>query len=233
MLAPDDIPLLEAFDLTKVYHRGREPVQALNGVSLRVRAGEFVAIAGPSGAGKTTLLSLLGCLEPPTAGRLRLGGRDLHHLSERERTRVRAEEIGFVFQHFSLLPTLTVEENVALPALFARRRPGPRTLALLDRVGLRPRRHHRPHELSGGEMQRAAIARALINSPRLLLADEPTGQLDTATGHAILHLFRELNEDGLTLIVVTHNPFLAAAADRQVRLVDGRIAEVAPAVPAV
>jgi putative ABC transport system ATP-binding protein len=221
-LPRETAPLLEAVNLTKVYPRGREEVRALDGLSLCVEAGEFLAIVGPSGAGKTTLLSLLGCMDTPTAGRLRLAGRDVHALSERERTRLRGEELGFVFQHFSLIPTLTVEENVALPSLFVGRRPTGRARELLEKVGMGHRRRHRPHELSGGEMQRVAIARALINGPRLLLADEPTGNLDTATGEAVIRLFRELNEDGLTLIVVTHNTSLAAAARRQVELRDGK-----------
>ncbi len=221
------VALLEAVDLTKVYPRGAEQVRALDQVTFHVQAGEFLAIVGPSGSGKTTLLSLLGCLDTPTRGQIRLAGRDVHALSERERTRLRAEELGFVFQHFSLLPTLTVEENVALPALFSGRPPAARPGQLLERVGLAHRRHHRPHELSGGEMQRAAIARALINAPRLLLADEPTGNLDTAAGDAVIRLFRELNEDGLTLIVATHNPSLAGAAQRQIRLCDGRRTDAA------
>ncbi len=224
-LFPDHRVLLEAVDLTKVYARGREQVRALDGLNLRVGAGEFIAIVGPSGAGKTTLLNLLGCLDVPTTGTLRLAGRDVQDLSERERTRLRAEELGFVFQHFSLIPTLTVEENVALPALFVRRKPGARPRELLARVGLDHRRKHRPHELSGGEMQRAALARALINGPRVLLADEPTGNLDTAAGEVVIRLLRDLREDGLTLVVATHNPVLAASAGRRVALADGRWAD--------
>ncbi len=220
---------MEATDLTKLYARGREQVRALDGVDLQVYAGEFIAILGPSGAGKTTLLNLLGCLDVPTAGTLRLAGRDVQHLPERERTRLRAEQFGFVFQHFGLIPTLTVEENVALPALFARRKPGPRPRELLARVGLEHRRHHRPHELSGGEMQRAALARALINEPRLLLADEPTGNLDTAAGEVVIRLLQDLQNDGLALLVATHNPVLASAAGRQIHLSDGRLADVSAA----
>lgn len=186
-----------------------------------MRRGEFIAITGPSGAGKTTLLNLLGCMDAPTAGTLRIGGREVHGFSERERTRWRRESIGFVFQHFGLIPTLTVAENVALPALFARRQAG--VEALLRRVGLEHRRTHRPHELSGGEMQRAAIARALVNEPQVILADEPTGNLDTVTGESIISLFRELNREGMTIVVVTHNPSLAAAPARLLELVDGRL----------
>jgi putative ABC transport system ATP-binding protein len=216
---------LEAVDLTRIYSRGREQVRALDGLSLRVPAGEFLAILGPSGAGKTTLLSLLGCMDTPTSGTLRFAGRDVHTLSERDRTRLRGQELGFVFQHFSLIPTLTVEENVALPALFAGRPPAVPPRALLEKVGLAHRCRHRPRELSGGELQRAALARALVNGPRLLLADEPTGNLDTTAGQTIIQLFRELNAEGLTLIVVTHNASLAAAAQRRIRLCDGKPAD--------
>jgi putative ABC transport system ATP-binding protein len=215
-------PVIAAAELTKLYPRGREKVHALDRVSFEILPGEFVAIVGPSGAGKTTLLNLLGCMDAPTSGVLRIAGREVQELSERERTVFRRDQIGFVFQHFSLLPTLTVEENVALPALFAQRNRPERVDQLLARVGLEQRRDHRPAELSGGEMQRAAIARALINEPAMLLADEPTGNLDSATGQNVIDLFRELNADGLTVIVVTHNEALAAAAHRVLLLRDGQ-----------
>jgi putative ABC transport system ATP-binding protein len=218
-------PFLSASGLTKIYPRGREQVRALDGVSFEVEAGEFVAIVGPSGSGKTTLLHLLGCMDLPTSGTLTLAGREVQTRTEHEQTQFRRDRIGFVFQHFSLVPTLTVEENVALPALFAHRSAGPRVTELLEKVGLSHRRAHRPAELSGGEMQRAAIARALINQPAVLLADEPTGNLDSATGKHIIQLFQQLNADGLTLVVVTHNPTLASAARRQLLLRDGRLAE--------
>ncbi|MBI5386459.1 MAG: ABC transporter ATP-binding protein [Verrucomicrobia bacterium] len=215
--------VVTATDLTKTYQRGREEVHALEAVSFTVHRGEFVAVTGPSGAGKTTLLNLIGCMDTPTRGTLHIGGRTAHELSERERTRLRREHLGFVFQHFSLLPTLTVAENVALPALFARRFAGARVDQLLDKVGLAHRRGHLPHELSGGEMQRAAIARALVNDPPLLLADEPTGNLDSATGETIIALFRKLQSEGLSIMVVTHNAALAAAAGRRLELRDGRV----------
>jgi putative ABC transport system ATP-binding protein len=216
--------LIRAENLRKVYRRGAESVVAVDDISLTVAAGEFAAIVGPSGAGKTTLLQLLGAMDTPTGGRLFLAGQEVSRLSDGQLTRLRREQIGFVFQHFGLLPTLTVAENVALPALF-RRTARDRVDLLLDRVGLSHRRGHRPSELSGGEMQRAAIARALINAPRLLLADEPTGNLDSATGAAILELLRDLQrDDGLTLVVVTHNPTLADAAGRRITLRDGKIA---------
>jgi len=216
-------PLISAAGLTKTYPRGREQVRALDEVSFSVRRGEFVAIVGPSGAGKTTLLNLVGCMDGPTSGTLQFLGRPLQTLTERERTRLRREQIGFVFQHFGLLPTLTVAENIALPVFFAGKAETRRVDELLLKVGLTRRRDHRPHELSGGEMQRAAIARALINQPELLLADEPTGNLDSTTGETIITLFKQLNQEGLTIMVVTHNETLGAAAHRRLELRDGRI----------
>jgi len=215
-------PVISTADLTKVYQRGREEVRALDRVTFEVNAGEFVAIVGPSGAGKSTLLNLLGCMDAPTSGRLQLLGRPVEDLTEGERTRFRREQIGFIFQHFGLIPTLTVAENVALPAFFAGRRDDERVGRLLEKVGLSRRSRHRPSELSGGEMQRVAIARALVNGPRLLLADEPTGNLDEATGESIIALFEELNREGLTVVVVTHNPVMARAARRQIELRDGK-----------
>jgi putative ABC transport system ATP-binding protein len=215
-----------AVALTKIYRRGREQVRALDNVTLEVRKGEFVAVVGPSGAGKSTLLNIVGCMDGPTSGTLRLLGAPVENVTERDRTHLRREQIGFVFQHFGLLPTLTVAENVALPAFFARRRLEHRAEELLEKVGLSRRGNHRPHELSGGEMQRAAIARALVNRPQLLLADEPTGNLDSATGQAIIDLFRQLNAEGLTIVVVTHNPALASSAQRQIALRDGQNAPV-------
>jgi putative ABC transport system ATP-binding protein len=218
-----DHAVVSAAALSKVYQRGHEVVRALDEISFEIEEGEFVAMTGPSGAGKTTLLNLIGCMDVPSNGTLRVGGRMVQDLTERERTQWRRERIGFVFQHFSLLPTLTVAENVALPSLFARREAQPRLDELLEKVGLSHRRSHRPHELSGGEMQRAALARALINRPGILLADEPTGNLDSATGETIIALFKSLHADGLSIMVVTHNPLLAAAAQRQIELRDGRI----------
>jgi putative ABC transport system ATP-binding protein len=214
---------VSAFALTKVYRRGREQVRALDDVSFEIAAGEFVAVVGASGSGKSTLLNLVGCMDSPTSGGLKLFGRPAELLTEGERTRLRRDSIGFVFQHFGLLPTLTVAENIALPAFFAGRKAGDRLDLLLARVGLEHRRDHRPGELSGGEMQRVAIARALVNQPQLLLADEPTGNLDSATGESIIGLFRELNQEGLTVIVVTHNSLLAETAGRRIELADGRL----------
>jgi putative ABC transport system ATP-binding protein len=221
-----DAPLLVAANgLTKVYTRGREIVRAVDEASFEIWEREFVAVTGPSGAGKTTLLNLLGCMDTPTAGSLRIAGQEVQAFSERERTRFRRDQVGFVFQHFGLLPTLTVAENVALPALFAGRDARHRALELIERVGLSHRCDHRPSELSGGEMQRVAVARALVNGPALLLADEPTGNLDSVTGQSIIDLFRDLNTEGLTLVVVTHNAAMTEAAGRVLSLRDGRVEE--------
>jgi len=209
--------------LTKVYERGREEVRALDGVTFSIQRGEFVAVMGPSGSGKSTLLNIVGCMDAPTSGSLEIGGRSVQILNESARTQLRRKEIGFVFQHFGLIPTLTVAENVALPTLFARRRADGHVKHLLERVGLTHRCDHLPRELSGGEMQRVAIARALVNEPTLLLADEPTGNLDTKTGESIIALFESLNEEGLTILLVTHNPAFADAAQCQLQLIDGRI----------
>ena len=215
--------VISAVGLTKIYSRGREEVQALVDARFDIHQGDFVAIVGPSGAGKSTLLNLVGCMDAPSSGTLKLLGQPVEGLNEARRTQLRRDRIGFVFQHFGLIPTLTVSENVALPALFAGRRAPQRTEELLVQVGLQHRRNHRPHELSGGEMQRVAIARALMNRPALLLADEPTGNLDTTTGDTIIELFQELNRQGITILVVTHNSSLAQAAHRNIELVDGRI----------
>jgi putative ABC transport system ATP-binding protein len=217
-------PLVEARELRKIYRRGTEEVRAVDGGSFAIAAGEFIAIVGPSGSGKTTLLQLVGAMDTPTSGSLRLAGQELADLNDQGLTRLRRERIGFVFQHFGLLPTLTVAENVALPTLFRKRKIQNRIDELMERVGLAHRRDHRPSELSGGEMQRVAIARALVNGPDLLLADEPTGNLDTATSETILGLLRNLRQSGgLTVVVVTHSELLAGAAERRISLRDGKI----------
>ena len=217
--------MIEATNLTKLYRRGTETIRAVDSVSFTIEAGAFVALVGPSGAGKTTLLQLIGGMDTPTSGTLRVDGLDLTHLSDRALTQLRGERLGFVFQQFGLLPMLTVAENVALPSLLAGKRRGTVPVdALLERVGLTPRKSHRPGQLSGGEMQRVAIARALANQPRLLLADEPTGNLDATTGASILALFSELHASGLTIVVVTHNPEVAATAQYCLTLRDGKLA---------
>lgn len=219
----DPAVVIAASHLSRTYVRGAEEIHALEDVSFTVESGEFVAVVGPSGAGKTTLLNLIGCLDVPTSGTLQIAGREVQNLSDRELTRVRQKDLGFVFQQFALLPTLTVAENVALPAVFAGHRDETRVRELLAKTGLAHRASHRPHELSGGEMQRVAIARALLNRPKILLADEPTGNLDSVTGAQMIELFGQLNREGLTVVVITHNAALAEAADRQIEIRDGRI----------
>ena len=218
----------EAVALVKVrktYQRGREIIAAVDDVSLSVETGEFVAVVGPSGSGKTTLLNLIGCLDQPERGLVRIDGVTTNGLSERALTRTRAEKIGFVFQQFFLLPSLTVRENVELPALFLRERGKTESVdSLLNRLGLSGRAHHRPVQLSGGEMQRVAVARALRNRPKILIADEPTGNLDSQNAHDLLALFRELKRGGLSIVMVTHNTELAHAADRVISMRDGRVA---------
>lgn len=219
----DEAIVLEG--LTKEYPRGRERVQALKGLSLKIKAGEFVSIVGPSGSGKTTLLQMMGCLDRPSSGRLFIDGEEVNRLPDARLTAFRAEKIGFVFQQFFLIPTLTALENVGLPGLFSRsKKPGiARARELLERVGLKDRMNHRPTELSGGEMQRVAIARALLNHPKILLADEPTGNLDSENAERIMDLFAEFHRQGLTLLMVTHNLDLAAQAGRMVRIKDGAL----------
>lgn len=204
-----------------------EAVHALRGVSLDIAPGEYVAIAGPSGSGKSTLLQLMGGIDSPSAGTVELLGTELTTLSDRELTRLRLTRLGFVFQRFHLLPVLTAQENVELPMAEAgipRDQRRARARELLGYVGLDNRAGHRATQLSGGEMQRVAIARALANRPVLLLADEPTGELDAATGHEILSLFQRLHQDGTTLVIVTHDENLAEQADRVIHMLDGRIA---------
>jgi putative ABC transport system ATP-binding protein len=204
---------------------GASQVRALQGVDLRIASGEFVAVMGPSGSGKSTLLHLLGCLETPSAGHLWLEGRDVSTLSGDERARLRSTRIGFVFQTFNLLPRLSALDNVTLPLLYQRHVPDARQRAVeaLERVGLDHRTGHRPTELSGGECQRVAIARALVTEPAIILADEPTGNLDTETGEGIMRLLSALNDDGRTLLAVTHSAQVAACAGRILHMRDGRI----------
>lgn len=218
--------VLLARNLSKDYPMNGETVHALRGVSLEIRAGEYVAVAGPSGCGKSTLLQLIGGIDTPSAGTVDILDTDLGSLSDSELTRLRLTRLGFVFQRFHLLPVLTARENVELPMAEAGVPRGvrqKRAVELLGYVGLAHRAEHRVTQLSGGEMQRVAIARALANRPALLLADEPTGELDAATGEEILTLFRRLNADGATLIVVTHDEKLASEAGRVIHMLDGRI----------
>jgi putative ABC transport system ATP-binding protein len=221
------LPILFVQDVEKVYEGGEGGVAALRGVSFQAEAGEFVALMGPSGCGKSTLLHLIGGMDRPTRGRVLLDDVALDRLAEQELARVRRKKIGFVFQFFNLLPTLTVEENVALPLMLdgaSDRETRERTRALLDRVGLGKRASHHPAELSGGEMQRAAVARAVVAGPRLLLADEPTGNLDTENGEQVMGLLAGLNREmNVTVILATHSEEAARYAARRVRLRDGLI----------
>lgn len=220
-------PVIIARDVEKRYRLDRQDIQAVRGGSLSVEPGEYLAVVGPSGSGKSTLLTLLGGLDQPTAGTVALLGQELGGLSDRALTRLRLERIGFVFQRFHLLPVLTASENIELPMAergVQRSDRRTRTRELLEYVGMSHRASHRATQLSGGEMQRVAIARALANQPAILLADEPTGELDAATGREILALFRRLHDDGVTLVVVTHDDRLAADAERVVHMLDGRIA---------
>lgn len=216
--------VVEARDVSRQYRTGAGPVWALRDVSCRIDAGEFVAVMGPSGSGKSTFLNLVGLLDVPTAGSIHLDGRDVTDRTARDRTRLRRETVGFVFQSFHLLPTLTAAENVALPGLRSPENASAgRVTQLLGRVGLGGFEHHRPGELSGGQRQRVAIARALINRPRVLLADEPTGSLDRNTGRELLAEFRAVADDGTAVVAVTHDPLVADHADRALELVDGAL----------
>lgn len=221
--------MLRAVGLTKIYFMGSQRVEALRGVDFAVERGGFVAIMGPSGSGKSTLMNIIGCLDRPTSGTLYLNERDVSKLSADQLATVRNREIGFVFQQFHLLPGLTAVENVELPLVYAnvpRRERRQRALAALERVGLADRAAHRPMELSGGQQQRVAIARALINNPSLLVADEPTGALDTRTGQEIMNLIVELNRRGHTVVLVTHDPEVASYAQRVIYLRDGLIERI-------
>ncbi|HOE00503.1 MAG TPA: ABC transporter ATP-binding protein [Kiritimatiellia bacterium] len=217
--------LIAGRNLQRHYRRGSEIVRALDGVDLEIRAGESVCILGPSGSGKTTLVNLLSALDVPTAGELEIGGRRVDGLSEAALVDVRRGMLGYVFQQFHLIPTLTVMENIALPLLFLRRKVDPaELLRVLEAVGLADRAKHLPKELSGGQMQRVAIGRALVVRPRVLIADEPTGNLDSHTGEAIFTLFQKtVREDGVALVLTTHNLALAARCDRTLTLTDGKI----------
>ena len=220
--------LVEARDVSRVFPMPAGPVTALRSVSIAVEAGEYVAITGPSGCGKSTLLHLIGCVDTPTSGSLLFDQRDIAHLSEAERGRLRLTRIGFVFQRFFLLPMLSAAENIELPQAEARVPAGERrarTRELLEYVGLADRADHLPSQLSGGEMQRVAIARALANRPALLVADEPTGELDEETGEHVAELFDRVNQHGTAVLVVTHNPALAARASRRLSMKSGRLVE--------
>jgi putative ABC transport system ATP-binding protein len=223
-----DKALIQLEEVTKTYDSGENAVQALRGVDVAITRGEFVAIIGPSGSGKSTLMHILGCLDNPSTGKYWLDGEDVAELTSRQLARIRNQKIGFVFQTFNLLPRATILKNVELPLLYAglgteERREKAR--AALDRVGIGNRAKHRPNELSGGQRQRVAIARALVNNPSLILADEPTGNLDQKTGSEIISIFEELASHDETIVLVTHDPAIAARTSRRIKIVDGLIVD--------
>ncbi|MGJ8454560.1 ABC transporter ATP-binding protein [Pseudothermotoga sp. U03pept] len=218
--------MIRAENLQKVYKMGDNLVKAVDGVNLNVFEGEYLVIMGPSGSGKSTLMHLMGCLDKPTAGEIYIGDVAVSKLNDAQLARVRSKMIGFVFQQFNLLPRLTALENVELPMIYAkvpREVRKKRAKELLTLVGLAERTHHRPTQLSGGQMQRVAIARALANEPQIILADEPTGNLDSKSGQEVLKIFSELHSNGLTIIVVTHDPEIAELGERVIHMKDGRI----------
>jgi len=222
------MPLVELRNVSKIYHLGGEEIRALDDLSLDIGAGEFISIIGPSGSGKSTLMHILGCLDTPTRGTLKLDGTEIQNASRRELARIRNEKIGFVFQFFNLLPKLNVLQNVELPMIYSgasTRERRERAMAALKLVDLENRSKHRPMQLSGGQQQRVAIARALVNNPKIVFADEPTGNLDSHTGEAILTLFRKLSQEGRTIALVTHDPEIAAVTPRRIEIRDGKVAK--------
>ena len=222
------MPLVEIRNVSKIYHLGGEEIRALDDISLDIEAGEFMSIIGPSGSGKSTLMHILGCLDTPTRGTFKLDGLNIHEASKNQLAAIRNQKIGFVFQFFNLLPKLTVLQNVELPMIYSgvpARERREHAVAALKMVDLENRSRHRPMQLSGGQQQRVAIARALVNNPRIVFADEPTGNLDSHTGEAILTLFRKLSEEGRTIALVTHDPEIAAVTPRRIEIRDGRVSE--------
>jgi putative ABC transport system ATP-binding protein len=219
--------LVQLRNVSKIYHLGGEEIRALDDVSLDIESGEFISIIGPSGSGKSTLMHILGCLDSPTKGTIQLDGKFIHDSSPSELARVRNQKIGFVFQFFNLLPKLNVLQNVELPMIYSginARERRERSMNALQLVDLANRSKHRPSQLSGGQQQRVAIARALVNEPKIVFADEPTGNLDSHTGEAILSLFRKLSTQGRTIALVTHDPEIAAVTPRRIEIRDGKIA---------
>ncbi|HWP22509.1 MAG TPA: ABC transporter ATP-binding protein [Candidatus Cryosericum sp.] len=222
-------PIITMNGITKVYNVGGEEVRALDGATLTIYEGEFVSIIGPSGSGKTTLMNIIGCLDIADSGEYILDGQSIEQYSEEELARIRNRKIGFVFQNFNLLSRMTAQGNVELPLIYQRvhlAERKERAAKALERVGLASRSAHKPSELSGGQQQRVAVARALATNPAILLADEPTGNLDSKTGEDIMALFRELHEAGDTIVVITHNEEIARQTQRRIRIMDGRVSEV-------
>src|SRR5213080_3768971 len=222
------MPLVELRNVCKIYHLVGEEIRALDDVSLDIQEGEFISIIGPSGSGKSTLMHILGCLDSPSSGTIKLDGTSIHDASPRELARIRNRKIGFVFQFFNLLPKLNVLQNVELPMIYSGisgRERRQRAMKALEMVDLQNRSKHRPMQLSSGQQQRVAIARALVNSPKIVFADEPTGNLDSHTGEAILSLFRKLSTEGRTIVLVTHDPEIAAVTPRRIEIRDGKIAQ--------
>ncbi|HAM72645.1 MAG TPA: macrolide ABC transporter ATP-binding protein [Verrucomicrobiales bacterium] len=220
--------LVELRNVSKIYHLGGETIKALDDVSLDIDGGEFVSVIGPSGSGKSTLMHILGCLDSPTHGSINLDGQMIQTATARQLAQIRNRKIGFVFQFFNLLPKLNVLQNVELPMVYSGisgRERRDRSMEVLKLVGLENRSRHRPSQLSGGQQQRVAIARALVNKPRIVFADEPTGNLDSNTGEAILELFRNLSREGHTIILVTHDPEIAAVTHRRIEIRDGKVAK--------
>ena len=220
------MPILKLTDICKDYQQGKEPVRVLKNINLTVERGEYLAIMGPSGSGKTTLMNIIGCLDVPTSGTYELDGKDLHNLSDNDLAEIRNKHLGFVFQRFHLMPKMDALENVALPLLYAgvsvkERRE--RAAEALRSVGLEDRIHFMPNQLSGGQCQRVAIARAMVGKPDLLLADEPTGALDTKSGLQIMEIFRRLSEEGMTILMITHAPEIAANANKTYHILDGEL----------
>jgi putative ABC transport system ATP-binding protein len=231
LVRPAGALVIEIDRVTKLYQMGEETIHALRGITLSIRRNEYLAVMGPSGSGKSTLMNMLGCLDTPTAGLYEFNGKNVAHMTDDELAEIRNREIGFVFQTFNLLPRSNALHNVELPLIYAGVAPHERrqrALRALENVGLGDRVHHRPNELSGGQRQRVAIARALVNSPSIILADEPTGNLDSRTGEEIMALFEQLYEQGNTIIVVTHEEDIARHARRVVRLRDGLIESDGP-----
>ena len=220
------MPILKLTDICKDYQQGKEPVRVLKNINLTVERGEYLAIMGPSGSGKTTLMNIIGCLDVPTSGTYELDGKNLHNLSDNDLAEIRNKHLGFVFQRFHLMPKMDALENVALPLLYAgvsvkERRE--RAAEALRSVGLEDRIHFMPNQLSGGQCQRVAIARAMVGKPDLLLADEPTGALDTKSGLQIMEIFRRLSEEGMTILMITHAPEIAANANKTYHILDGEL----------